>query len=319
MASEQEPPSLEERKFALDAEIRRREAALKEVVSNRRGLSAAQATIAGAAIALVSGVAGALITAWSSQNVEAGKSLTLLQIEKLKAEGNLELERTKQTAVESLERKKFETSLILDAIKTTSRAESIRNLKFFVAAGFVSDPERRIINLDDSALPSLNPPSICLKPGEKIVAWSCDQTNGTHVVVNIPATNELNVRTTPNVQGLLTASLPSNATDIVVDQCSAGWCAIQCRNVKGWVSNWYLALRSKASRPVTNFSRTGEGLIVRNGPDQACSAVGFIPPNDDDVVLHYCEGNATDSPTWCLISSSQSSGWVFRRASHAPD
>lgn len=123
------------------------------------GLSASQATIAGSALALISGVLGALIAAWSSQSIATGNSLTSLQIEELKAKGSLDLERSKQLATEALERKKFETSLILDAIKTPSRADAIRNLKFFVAAGFVTDADGKIAKLNDDSLPSIGAPS----------------------------------------------------------------------------------------------------------------------------------------------------------------
>ena len=133
--------------------------AIREAEAKRTGLSAAQATIAGAVLALVSGVVGALITAWSSQSIETGKSLTSLQIEELRTKGNLDIEKSKQLATESLEQKKFETSLILQAIKTSSRADAIRNLKFFVAAGFVSDPDGKIARLSDESLPSISTPS----------------------------------------------------------------------------------------------------------------------------------------------------------------
>jgi hypothetical protein len=146
--STQPDSDLEERKFALDSDIRRREIALREAESKRTGLTAAQTTIAGAVLALVSGLAGAFINAWSSQTIESGKSLTSLQIEELKAKGNL-----------ALERNKFETSLILEAIKTPSRSDAIRNLKFFVAAGFVSDPDGKITKLSDENLPSISTPS----------------------------------------------------------------------------------------------------------------------------------------------------------------
>jgi hypothetical protein len=150
---------IDERRFALDAEIQRREIALKEMEAKRGGLTASQATIAGALLALISGVLGAFIAAWSSQNIETGKSLTSLQIEELKAKGNLDLERSKQLATEALERKKFETSLILEAIKTPSRTDAIRNLKFFVSAGFVDDPDGKISKLGDDSLPSIGTPS----------------------------------------------------------------------------------------------------------------------------------------------------------------
>jgi hypothetical protein len=125
----------------------------------RSGLTTAQASIAGAALALLGGVLGASITAWSSLNVEADKSNNLVQIKRLEVTGNLDLENSKQRATEALEDKKFETSLILEAIKTPSRTDAIRNLKFFVKAGFVTDKQGRIAALSDESLPSIGQPS----------------------------------------------------------------------------------------------------------------------------------------------------------------
>src|SRR5262249_25268377 len=93
-------------------------------------------------------------------NVETGKSLNQFQVEELKVKGNLDLEKSKQAATEILERKRFETSLILDAIKTPSRTDAVRNLKFFVAAGFVTDNDGRIERLPDARLPSIGEPSV---------------------------------------------------------------------------------------------------------------------------------------------------------------
>jgi S1-C subfamily serine protease len=159
MSGENSSTEIEERKFELDAEVRRREIALKEAESKKTGISVAQATIAGSVIALVSGVLGALIAAWSSENIEFRKSRASLDIEKLKVEGDLKLEESKQKANQALEQKKFETTLILEAIKTPSRSDAIRNLKFFVAAGFVADPDNRITKLSDESLPSIGMPS----------------------------------------------------------------------------------------------------------------------------------------------------------------
>lgn len=99
------------------------------------------------------------MTAWSSQNIETGKAVNSLQIEELKVKGNLDLEKSRQIAAQELERSKFETTLIFEAIKTPSRSDAIRNLKFFVAAGFVSDKEKRISSLKDENFPSLSAPS----------------------------------------------------------------------------------------------------------------------------------------------------------------
>src|SRR4029077_5146104 len=157
MLADQGANDLEERKLALDTEIRRREIAGKESEVTRGGITAGQATIAGAVLALVSGALGATITAQSSQNIALENARTSLSIEKLKAKENFELEKSRQIATQALERSKFETSLIFEAIKTPSRSDAIRNLKFFVEAGFISDTDRKIQNLSDERLPSITP------------------------------------------------------------------------------------------------------------------------------------------------------------------
>jgi hypothetical protein len=122
----------------------------QESEQSRPSFLATHATLITTGMGFVGALIGGLITAWTTQQVESGKSLTLLHIhiEELKAKGNL-----------ALERQKFETSLILEAIKTPSRADAVRNLKFFVAAGFISDDKGRISALQDDQLPSIGMPS----------------------------------------------------------------------------------------------------------------------------------------------------------------
>lgn len=164
--------SLPERQFLLDEELRRREVAIREremtvreneasiaVAVTPPGISASQATVAAAILALVSGLAGALILAWSTQRLETGKSLTSLELKEREVQGNLDLEKAKQEANQKLERNKFETSLILEAIRTPARADAIRNLKFFVKAGFIADERGKIEQLTDDSLPSIGEPS----------------------------------------------------------------------------------------------------------------------------------------------------------------
>jgi hypothetical protein len=139
--------------------MRQREMALKVLEARRGRWTPVQATVAGAILTLIGAVAGHAFSAWSAQTVESKRQLGTLETEKLKVSGTLDLERHKQDAQRELERNKFETSLILEAIKAPSRAEAIRNLKFFVAAGFVSDEKKRIVNLRDDELPYLGSPS----------------------------------------------------------------------------------------------------------------------------------------------------------------
>ncbi|OPY93845.1 hypothetical protein A5906_16110 [Bradyrhizobium sacchari] len=125
-----------------------------------RGLAitTAQATVAAAALAVVSAIGGAFIQSMTTRDVEAGKSSTALSIEKTKVDGSLEIERQKQAAATELARREFETKLILKAIETPDRDEAVRNLKFFLNAGFIQDPDQKIVNLSASQYPSITPP-----------------------------------------------------------------------------------------------------------------------------------------------------------------
>ncbi|MCK1386844.1 hypothetical protein [Bradyrhizobium sp. 21] len=120
--------------------------------------TAAQATVAAAVLAVVSAIGGAFIQSMTTRDVEAGKSSTALSIEKTKVDGDLEIERQKQTATAELARQEFETKLILRAIETPDRDEAVRNLQFFLDAGFIQDKGGKIAKLNASQYPSITPP-----------------------------------------------------------------------------------------------------------------------------------------------------------------
>jgi len=95
--------------------------------------TATHATIIVALIGAIGAGAGALFTSWQS----------------------LQLERTKHEAAADLQRQEFETKLIFRAIENVDTAEErTRNLRFFLDAGFISDPQERIRNLDPKRYPS---------------------------------------------------------------------------------------------------------------------------------------------------------------------
>jgi len=102
-------------------------------ISSGRGIrfTTGQATVAAALLAVFSGVTGGLIQAWATRDVEAGKSAALIQIERLKADENIALERQKQEAAERLDRAKFETTLILKATEAPKREDQIRTFSSF--------------------------------------------------------------------------------------------------------------------------------------------------------------------------------------------
>jgi hypothetical protein len=172
---------LETRRIEADLEIRRAELeekrAQREIDANRYGRDAelkrleltlaagrgvrfttAQATVAAAVLALVSGAIGGVVQAWLTRDIEASKSSALIETERLKANANIALEKQKQESAERLDRAKFETTLILKATESPNRDEQIRNLKFFLKAGFINDPGDKIARMDESELPSSPPP-----------------------------------------------------------------------------------------------------------------------------------------------------------------
>jgi hypothetical protein len=141
----------EERRHAVDAELKRQEISASTGRAFR--FTTAQATVAAAVLALVSGAVGGLVQAWTTRDVEESKSTALIKIEEVKAKANIDLER-----------QRFETGLITKATESPKREEQIRNLKFYLAAGFLSDPEHKIAAMNEDQYPSSPPPSIAAPP-----------------------------------------------------------------------------------------------------------------------------------------------------------
>jgi hypothetical protein len=119
----QSVPSLDERRLQLERrqasferryrllELRERQAdrnlKLRELELNQgRGIrfTSGQATVAAAAFGLISALIGGLIQGILTRDVEAAKNRASVEIESLKAKGNLDLEAKKQEAAEKLDR-----------------------------------------------------------------------------------------------------------------------------------------------------------------------------------------------------------------------
>jgi uncharacterized protein YecT (DUF1311 family) len=73
----------------------------------------------------------------------------------LSAHESLKLEEAKHNSAAELARQEFETKLIFRAIEGSDSAdERTRNLKFFLDAGFLSDPDHKIQKLNPDQYPS---------------------------------------------------------------------------------------------------------------------------------------------------------------------
>jgi hypothetical protein len=141
---------LKERKAARlsDDRHKRNELRIKlaELRASRgRGLqlTAAQATVAAAIFALAGGIFGSIIQASTTREVETGKGQTSLDVERIKNQGLLDLER-----------EKFETDLIRTALSVQDEQDRIKNLQFFLKAGFIKDPRGIIAKLNPEDYPS---------------------------------------------------------------------------------------------------------------------------------------------------------------------
>jgi hypothetical protein len=108
-----------------------------------------QATVAAAMLALASGIIGGLIQGWQARYAEEGKNNALVKIEGIKVDANIELDK-----------RRFETSLITKATESPDRLEQIKNLKFYLKAGFLRDPEGKLADIDEDEYPSSTPPEV---------------------------------------------------------------------------------------------------------------------------------------------------------------
>jgi uncharacterized protein YraI len=118
------------------------------------------------------------------------------------------------------------------------------------------------------------------------------------------------VRDRPDIAGIVVGMLPPNGADLTVGTCNSGWCEVLCKGVTGWSRDRYLSLRASVLYTVTGISQAAIGLAVRNGPDQTCSAVGSIPYDGRDVIIHSCQVSPNGTSQWCLVTYQNRSGWV---------
>jgi hypothetical protein len=144
--------------------------------------------------------------------------------------------------------------------------------------------------------------------------YSCGAVADGHIISNV-AWNDtdrgLNVRDAPSVTGKRLGTIPSNAVEIPVEKCEAGWCAVTCKSVKGWSRDKYLKNASDSLTGVTNISPTDPvGLTARNGPSPKCGPTGQLPYDAKGVITHSCQIGPDDKGTWCQITYEKLSGWV---------
>ena len=96
-----------------------------EIANQGRGITAPQAAAIGAVMTLIGGVLGAALTGYFGLTTEQKKALS----------------------VADLERQKFKSGLIIDALKTNNPLKAVPVLQFYAAAGLIPSYKTNIVSL----------------------------------------------------------------------------------------------------------------------------------------------------------------------------
>lgn len=136
----------------LDCELKAKELELRrQEVETSQGsilkVSPQLALVFGALLSAISAIVGAAIQFEATIEAEGTKSKSAIEVE-----------RERSNAQQVLERQKFEANLILKSTESPSRDERIRNLKFFINAGYIKDGSDRILKMADTEYPYLPKP-----------------------------------------------------------------------------------------------------------------------------------------------------------------
>jgi hypothetical protein len=116
-------------------------------------LTTTQLALLGSLLSVASGVIGAGVTGWFSKQNEEVKLKAGVGIEEIKGGTSINLERLK-----------FETGLVIQAIKTDDQVKAVKTLKFFANAGLIPTFEKRVLALaqadDGVGVPALEGPRL---------------------------------------------------------------------------------------------------------------------------------------------------------------
>lgn len=251
-------------------------------ISSGRGIrfTTGQATVAAAFLSVFRGVIGGLMQAWATRDVEASKSAALIQVEQLKADENIALERQKQEAAERLDRAKFETTLILKATEAPKREDQIRNLQFFLNAGFIQDPQGKLAAIDPSSYPSTPAPEASR---QVVLSSVADLPSGSPIRQIAKPVGEIEIGAHPGSQAICTGWLTSRNFVITAAYCVLG----DVKNIHFRLGH----LSETITGDIYNLVRLVElnkeyGYAILEVPPEAATKYGWIPLKTRDAVLN---------------------------------
>ena len=129
-----------------------------------------------------------------------------------------------------------------------------------------------------------------------------------HCVVNIPATDGLNIRSAPSASSRIVATLPYARCGVMVTgPCQGSWCPVEDGHYAGWVNSRYISMVSPAIYCVSGVAR-GDVLNLRAYPSPSSRILTGLPRNQCDIAfLPYATGS------WQKVRVGGWEGWANRR------
>lgn len=129
-----------------------------------------------------------------------------------------------------------------------------------------------------------------------------------HCVINVAASDRLNMRSKPSASGKIVAQLRYGECGItVMDECQGNWCAIEDGHNAGWVNRKYISMVSPALYCVTGVA-VGDKLNLRAFPSTQSKVLKALSRKQCDIAfLPYATGS------WQKIRVTGFEGWVNRK------
>ncbi|MFD2649122.1 SH3 domain-containing protein [Devosia albogilva] len=129
-----------------------------------------------------------------------------------------------------------------------------------------------------------------------------------HCVVNVAATDALNLREGPSARSRIWTALPYGRCGIIVTgECKGAWCPVEDGHHSGWVNSRYISMVSPARYCVANVP-AGDRLNLRAFPSANSRILTSLARNQCEIAfLPYATGN------WQKVRVTGYEGWVNRR------
>jgi SH3-like domain-containing protein len=129
-----------------------------------------------------------------------------------------------------------------------------------------------------------------------------------HCVVNVKASDALNLRAKGSASSKIVSTLPYGECGIVVtDACQGAWCPVEDGHDAGWVHSRFISMVSPSMYCVTGVG-SGDLLNLRAYPSANSRILTKLPRQQCDIAfLPYSTG------TWQKVRVEGYEGWANRK------